>query len=294
MKKVRIPQPWEGPLAFKRTFWSIVVVLLIVSSVATMEVLSTPTPKREKLSSQHLSSEMANALLSVKMITLTVVPETGYQGGTISADVKGNYDVDLTETSTSRDVNVRTIGWRTYFNYGRQQILGVLTSGAEALPQSLARHYASMYANHWFETGFVSSSTHKTPPEALSVGSFFSSLGVGAYSQFYTEAPVTVDNILTIPLVTGQITWFVPTSGSLLPNEIVVLGSNPIPLFNSGAGAFATYSSTLIAIPAHVENPTSEFDKAWNQAVTTPDFGRLTPTGLIWESAAASQSLSTG
>ena len=95
MRKQRPPRTYEQPMAFRRTFLAIVVV---IGGFFLIRVLtSSPGTPLAELSPQQLATSMGTALLRVHSMTVTVASQIESDGqvdavgGSVSVERNGNF-----------------------------------------------------------------------------------------------------------------------------------------------------------------------------------------------------------
>jgi hypothetical protein len=291
MRKQKPLTPYEKPMALRRSF--IVFVVVIGGLFLVRALTSSAVPPLGELSPQQLATSMGNALLHVHDMTFSVAGQRDAQGQSITADASisvernGNFQISgQSEQNPAQRGEIRVIGGTLYFHYSKSVIYRILSVVPQGISNSQALADAAALGNRWFTTGDVATATNDAPPTPKTVRGLFSSLGITKWMKFSKQVSTTNQGVTVVPLLTGDVTWFVPATGARLPNAIafdnVAVDANPIAFLANGPTVEVSYRHVTISTPAHVTNLPAHFAAQWNQGLPAQRIATLNSYGLLW------------
>ena len=286
MKKQRPLVPYERPMALRRTFFAVVVVLGALFLVR--ELTSTSSDARAQLSAQRLATSMGNALLHVRQMTISVASQSGESaGGTMSVEHDGDYQyagqIALDPLLTGE---VRDVGGTFYFRFSRAAIYQILTTSPLPLAANPAQADAAAVANRWFTTTNGLPTPSGAPAMPTNVHDLFSSLGITHWTRFHKQRPTSNQGVNVIPLQTGDVTWFVPLSGNPLPNAASLYLSTVqqvlLPILAGVPTVDISFQRVTIATPTNLAPVSPAFASLWNQLSSQQELVDMSPYALLW------------
>jgi hypothetical protein len=289
MKKQRPLVPYERPMALRRTFIAVIVVLGGFFLVRALT--SEPTPLGE-LSPQQLATSMGAALLHVHHMTFTVASQVSNQGqtdavgGSMSVERNGNFQISgQSEQDPALTGEIRFVDGTLYFHYSKSVIYRIMRLVPQRISNHLARVASTSLGGRWFTTGDVATSSGNAPSTPSTVRQLFSSLGITQWSTFAKQVPTTNQGVTVVPLVTDNVTWFVRATGARLPNAVTspdAADNNPFAFLLSYANIQISYQRVAIATPAHLATVPAGFGAQWNSVLPAQRISKLNPCGLLW------------
>jgi hypothetical protein len=261
-----------------------VIGLVLVLTVIKM-VITSPVPPLANYTPARLTTSMGAALLKAGSITLSASYLPNNESGTVTADQNGDYDVRVqSSVNASLISELRVIHGNMYFRYSATPLEGYLTTYPDSLSGTVSGRDVTTYANKWFRTGEVATSTLKAPTTPTSVRGFFNALGL-APSEAIKEVATTNDGVTVVPLDTGDATWFIAASGPRLPNALSAIpgpSTSPIPFLVQSVTVGVSYPRDTLTAPAKVLHVPANFAAAWNANFPAHEVSSLTPFSLLY------------
>ena len=91
--------------------------------------------------------------------------------------------------------------------------------------------------------------------------------------------------VTMVPLVTHNVTWFVPATGlgcrTRSPPPPAAT-TDPFAFLLSYANLQISYARMSIPTPAHIAHVPNSFTTQWNEVLPAPRISTLNPCGLLW------------
>jgi hypothetical protein len=290
MRRQRALTPYERPMAFRRSF--IVLVVVLGGLFLVRAFVSSPTPRAGR-SPQQLAASMAKALLHVDTLTLTAPNQPGFQGqdatigGSLSAERNGNFQITgQSEQDPAQRGEIRVVGGKFYFRYPKAAIYQIMRLVPQGISNQAARRDSIALANRWFTTGTPVDSTGNAPPTPTTARGLFASLGLDGWSKFAKGAPTTNQGASVVPLTTGAVTWFILGTGSPLPNALSLdtfpAQSGAIPILYQDPTIEISYAHVSMSRPTHLAHVPANFAIQWNRILPVQHISALNPFGVLW------------
>jgi hypothetical protein len=290
MRRDRPLTPYERPMALRRSF--IVLVVVLGGLFLVRAFVSSPTP-RGGLSPQQLATSMGTALLHVNTLTLTAADQPGFQGqdatigGSLSAQRDGNFQIiGRSEQDPALRGEIRVINGTFYFRYAKAPIYQIMRLVPQGISNHAARRDSIALANRWFTTGTAVDSTGNAPPMPKTARGLFTSLGIDGWSEFAEGAPTTNQSATVVPLTTGAVTWFILCTGSPLPNALSLdtfpKQSGPIGILTENPTIEISYAHVTMSRPTNLAHVPANFAMQWNRILPVQHISALNPFGVLW------------
>jgi hypothetical protein len=278
--------PWERPMAFRRTVAAVIVLLGALFVIRA--ITSSSQSARDHLSPQRLATSMGTALLHVSTMTFTVPGQIGESaGGSMTVERNGDYQfLGQTALDPLQRGEVRDVGGTFYFRFSKGALYQILTTGSEPLAVNRAQRYVAAIGNRWFTTTNGIATRSGAPATPANARDLFSSLGITQWSQFYKEAPTTNSGVSVVPLATNDITWFIPLSGTPLPNAVSFLDLTDqrveLPFLSDTATINVSYQRMRISAPPTLTHVPPAFAAIWNSQFSQERILNMNPYALLW------------